>query len=195
MAASYLFTCPHCQQKIELSTVQAGQDLNCARCRQPVIAPKLGELRKLPLAESVETARSASDRSPRGASSSKSENLSSDSQLKRTLFGTGLILALLAGILGTALYFYASNYLIAAVDWDGHFANVNQQIDEMSPAQLLTSWKQMVPEDGLGEWKEQPLLRYRVQGQYLQAIAYGLWGLTVAGLLTMIAARSMKNLS
>jgi hypothetical protein len=192
MAATFLFPCPHCNQPTELSTVQAGQELNCAQCDGPITAPKLGELKKLPPTDAAATSGADNTLSARN---SDHPNRAGDSQLKRTLFASGLAIALIAGILGTALYYYATNYLIADVDWDGHFATINQQIDEMSPAQLLASWNQMEPEKGLGEWKEQPLLRYRVQGEYLQTIAYGLWGLAIAGLLTMATARRMKSSS
>jgi len=193
MAASFLFPCPHCHQSVALSTVQAGQELNCTHCEQPITAPKLGELKRLPPANAATATDHSSDNSSLGSKNSGRSNLATDSQLKRTLLASGLAIALIAGAAGAGIYYWATSRLIEEVDWDGHFAEVNQQIEEMSPAQLLASWSQSIPEDGLPDWQEPPLIRYRVQGQYLQTIDYGLWGLAIAGLLMMASTRFIKR--
>lgn len=168
MSKKFLFHCPNCQSPIELQVVQAGQDIGCQACGQSVMAPQLREIKKLPAV--------GADPEP-----------TQPSPLKRTLVGIGLILTILMGSLGTALYYYASG-MIVEVDWEQQYARWDEHVDQMTPAELLFTWNSLDVDSGLGPWQEQALSHYRIQGQILHKIAYGLWGLATLGILLLASS-------
>lgn len=170
MSARFLFPCPNCEQSIELQTVQAGQQITCPECSHTTNAPKLGDLKKLPLAGGTPIAKSTSP-----------------SALKRILIGSGLTLTLLMSVLGTALYWYAGR-LIVDVDWEEELTHWENHIDELPAAEVYGLWNSIDVETGLGAWQEQALARYRTQGLILQKIAYGLWFLAIVGVVLIASS-------
>ncbi|MDG1875471.1 MAG: hypothetical protein P8J27_16285, partial [Mariniblastus sp.] len=93
MSLRYLFPCPQCGNEFELVSKQAGQQLVCAKCGSPTVAPKLGSLRQL---ETLGQEANISANSGSGG-------------LRNLLFVCGLGLAILAGIGGYFLYQYAES--------------------------------------------------------------------------------------
>lgn len=55
----HLFPCPSCHASIPVAPSQAGETLACPSCQASVAIPKLGELRKLPRADSQADAQAA----------------------------------------------------------------------------------------------------------------------------------------
>ena len=90
MSSLYQLPCPLCDAKNQISPRQSGQTLACTGCGADVEAPKLGEIKKLPLVESANTKR-------KGAMSAA----------RKGLFTAGLALAVLFGGAGLGLHLYA----------------------------------------------------------------------------------------
>ena len=178
MPIHYLLPCNDCEHHFQLTTSQAGQPLECPQCGTAVDAPKLGTLKQLPT----------------GGDSSSEATVSSsgDAGWKRYVFAIGLITAVVAGIAGTALYWYSQS-LFTPVDVEGHIQLVEQEIDNWSPAQLWHAWHQQELEDGLGEWAEPVYMGYNKQSEILKTFAFGLLGLAGVGLLTLLSSFAMKR--
>ena len=102
------------------------------------------------------------------------------SATRRMLFSVGLLVAVVLGLGGLALYQYASS-MIVDVDWDLTFEQSEQQIDQLSPSQLLSVWSQSQVEQGLSEWQEQDLASFNTQGEILCNVAYGMWLIAALG--------------
>ena len=176
MSSRYLFPCSQCDHELELVATQAGQEIDCPDCGQTIEAPKLGVLRQLPVVEQT----------------AAKKTLGRNTRLKRTLFATGLGLAVVLGGIGGALYKYASD-MIVDPQLEKLFAQFDEEIEQMPTPQVLDIWSQMNFEEGLGEWREMGYARYRAQGTILQRVAYGVIGLAFVGLLMLIGSFMIKG--
>lgn len=68
----HLLSCPQCDASIPVSTSKAGQQIACPQCDCLVDVPKLGELRKAPLADEAAQSKDAGQVSDTGVSGGKS---------------------------------------------------------------------------------------------------------------------------
>ncbi len=176
MAIRYKLSCPECDNHLEVETRNAGQDLNCESCNQPIVVPKLGDLRKLPQVEgSLPTRKRA--RSP----------------LASWLFSGGLLLAVLALAAGGGLYYYAEAYLQYPVDFDQELQETNALIDDYESYKLWDTWQTEVKNMDLGEWREHPLIRYNKQSTILKNFAYGFFAAAGAGLLMVVGSMMVSK--
>lgn len=170
MSTRFLFPCPACEKSLELQPVQAGQEIQCEHCQKTIVAPKLGDLKRLPMVGQADPKINPAV-----------------SGVKRFLFAGGLALTLLFGLGGFGLYSYASMLIQDPMVEEQHEAYVKAS-EAMSPSELLQQWEQMKISEGLGEWEEQPHASYRTQGQILQKIAYGILTIGAIGLMMMIGS-------
>ena len=177
MSLRYLFPCSNCQYKFELESKQAGQDLVCPSCEATVLAPKLGTLKQLEPVDSL---------SDSGHRSNQTKDSNSRS-LRNLLFVSGLALAVLAGAAGLALYQFAQSKVIE-FDVEGRLAEVEKWVDEQPPANILGTFVTMDVGKGLPEWVEQPHIGSNKQAAILKNFAYGLFGLSALGLLTLVGS-------
>jgi hypothetical protein len=178
MPIQYLLPCPDCEHTLSLTTSQAGQPLQCPHCDSSVDAPKLGTLKQLPVQEDTATTQSASNDGSTG--------------WKRHVFAFGLITAVVAGIAGIALFFYAQS-LFTPTDVEGHITMMDNELDQLTPVQLWDLWHQQEYDDGLGEWTELKYVGYNKQSEYLRYIAYGLLGIAGLGVVTLLSSFAMKR--
>jgi DNA-directed RNA polymerase subunit RPC12/RpoP len=167
----YLFPCPECEQEFELETKQAGQDLTCQNCNATFVAPKLGEIRKLPIVGGA-------------AASRKTFGTKSGSNFLST---AGLALALLGALAGGGLYYYAST-LKQEYSVDEELASFGEWIDELQPEQVIEYYTRIEIEEGLGEWRELGINRYNRQSDILRNISYGIFGVGGIGVLMLLAS-------
>ena len=177
MSLHYLYPCSNCEHKFELVTKQAGQDLVCPSCGAANLAPKLGTLKQL---EQVDSAGGSKPR----ASQTRKSNAGS---WKNALFVSGLALAVLAGAAGVGLYQFAQSKVIE-FDVEGRLAEVEKWVDEQPPANILGTFITMDVGKGLPEWVEQPHIGSNKQAAILKNFAYGLFGLSALGLLTLVGS-------
>ena len=170
MSLRYLFPCSNCEHQFELVATQAGQELTCPGCQQPVIAPRLGKLKQLPPADG--------EAAPTKSEKPKTNNL---------LFSGGLALAIICGICGVALYMYG-NSMITDFDVNEKIAEFDKWVDNLSPAEVVSYYYYVDVESGLGDWREQDLTKKNTQGTILKNTALGICGLAVVGLLLVIGS-------
>lgn len=127
----HLLPCPNCQTPIPVSPSQAGNRMSCPSCQSDVDIPKLGELRRLSLAEEPSS-------SPGAAGADKT-----DRSIAR---GTGF---LVLGLIATASLLIAG---FCGIRWvlidvptttEGHIAEVREQYRDLTAAQLIREYEQM----------------------------------------------------
>ncbi len=176
MPVHYLLPCPSCDYEFQLLPKQAGQPLVCPQCQATLDAPKLGTLKQLPT-----DGKNASVKPSAGRGG-----------WKRSLFAIGLLMAVVGGILGVALYWYA-NSLFTDIQLEERIAYASEQIDQMSPAQLWDLWHQDSFEEGLGEWVEPRFAGLNKQSAILKNFAYGLLGIAALGVVTLLSSFAAKN--
>lgn len=179
MPTHYLLPCPACEHPFELTARQAGQPLNCSQCEHAFEAPKLGTLKQLPVSGEGSADPAASKKESTG--------------WKKYVFASGLIIAVVAGIAGAALYWYSQS-LFTPTDVEGHISQViEKDLDQFSPAQLWDLWKRQDLEGGLGEWFEPEYMGDNIQSNILKNFSYGLLGLAGLGVLILLSSFAMKG--
>ena len=163
MSPQYLLTCPHCQHSNTVTTTQAGQDIECGGCQQTIQAPRLGQLKQLPVAEA-------------GAPTVKKESTKGGK-----LFVLGMLMLIFGGGGGAGLWYYASGKL------SNYEANLEQKIaeldswaDEANVIELAQLYETMPLEAGLPAWQERIDVGQNKQGIILRNISYAL--LTIGGI-------------
>ena len=121
--AEYLIDCPDCQFSQPVGTAQAGGEIACQSCGQPISVPRLGDLRQRPPAETTAPAT------------------------KPTRSGGGLFLtfATLAALTILAASFCAVRWATIEVPatTDSHIAEVREAYPRASPAQLVREYEQI----------------------------------------------------
>lgn len=176
MSLRYKLPCPHCDYCLEVIPRQAGQDLECPQCLQTIEAPKLGKMKQL---ETV-------GGSPERAASN------SGGSLRNMLFVIGLLVAIVGGAGGYFVYRHADN-LIFEIDYEEEEKKFNEEVDILTPGQVVALHDEMNIEAGLGEWYEPNFVRYNTQGAYLLKFAYGLFGLSGLGVLCLIGSLLIRT--
>lgn len=176
MAQLYLFRCPSCEKDIEISEKLAGMTQNCPFCEIENSYPGMREIRRLPVAE----------------------NQSSDSLAKPAfnetgswLFSGGLLVAVMAGLLGFGVLYYA-NSLVAESPANLQIEFGNQQLDQLPAGHLWEVWDQMTG-NGLPDWSETTINRYNKQADYLKWLAFALFGVSALGLVSLVSSFLMTR--
>lgn len=172
MSPRYLFPCENCQYSFELVARQAGQNLECPKCKQEMEAPVLGKMRQLELV---------------GDSEAKPSRPESGRGLKNYLFVCGLATAILAGAAGGWLYHY-STAMIFDYDVSEIMDEYDIWVDGLSPAQVVDEYENSNVDQGLGDWQELPATSSTKQGRILQGFSYGLMALAGVGLLVLLGS-------
>jgi len=170
MSSRYSLICPQCQHSNSVNTTQAGQELECAGCQQPIQVPRLGQLKLLP----------AIDPAPGKVAKSSSGG---------KLFVLGVIMLIFGGGGGTGLYYYASGKLF---DYETKVEEKIVEIDnfidnDASALELVHFYEGMPLEAGLPPWQEQAYVGSNKQGIILRYLAYGLLAIGGIGLICAIA--------
>jgi hypothetical protein len=143
-----------------------------------MVAPRLGELKRLPVSETV------------GVSDNKSTG---QSRKGGGLFVVGLLLLLLGGGGGAGLYVYASQKLFNyEEEVEAVLANADVEIAASSTKELIQTYDMLPIEKGLGAWQERPYVGNHKQGVILTNIAYGLFAIGGLGLLMTLAGLLRK---
>jgi len=160
----FLLPCPLCDAKNEISFRQSGQTLACAGCGKDIEAPKLGEIKKLPLVKSTNT--------------------------KRT--GTiGLALAVLFGGAGLGLHLYARS-LHTPVDIDQYVQRTREEVRALETRQLYGLATSLSKTEDLGDFAEPQFLKGNKQGAILTWLAWGLYAIGAIGLVMLLGSFLMK---
>ena len=170
MADLYLFSCTECQKDLEISVKQAGTTQNCPFCEHVINIPGMREIRQLPLSQNEEGA------DKRGTSSLN--------ETKSWLFSGGLLVAVISGVLGFALASYAHSIAIESTVKE-KIEYGSSQIGSLPPGHLWDAWDGMT-KNGLPDWKETRENRYNKQSGHLKNFAYGLYGLSGLGVVSIL---------
>lgn len=168
---TYLFNCTDCEQQFEITEKQAGMEYACPFCEAKNVMPGMREIRRLPTKE------------PTGAE--KPPKLTKQGEAGSWLFSGGLLVAVVAGLLGVALFSYAGRIAIdmqvdEKIEWG------RTQVEGLKGGQLLDAWDSMA--QGLPDWSESVGVRYNKQSGHLKNIAYGLFGLSALGFLALVGS-------
>ncbi len=173
MAVRYSFECPECHAPVELSATQAGQEMSCASCPATFSAPRLGDIKKLPVI-GVDQSGPAKRRN-------------SGTQVKSWLFTGGLLLAVIACIAGYATQSYA-NKLRVEIDIEEIVAAELKAIDEAPPAEIYSIAVEAGKEGFQLEYSEVPYRTMNIKSGIMQSVAWGCWGVTGVGVLMLLSS-------
>ena len=170
MSQDYLYPCQHCDKSFPISVKQAGMEVGCPLCDKIVGLPGLRDIRSLPLHESDTTVSSTQARS----------------ESSSWLFSGGLLVSVVAGLLGLGLLNYA-NGLAMDSTLDLQLEYGRSQLDTLPAAQLWEAWDQLT-RDGLPNWQETYEVRSNKQSNHYSYIAYGLFAISALGLFAMVGS-------
>ncbi|SRR6056297_714868 len=123
----HLLKCPACDASTPVSPAQAGDSIRCPNCQSPIEVPKLGDLRKLPRADSA----SRIDENPAAAESSAGSRIAFVA-----LSLLGLVCLLIAGFCGIRYLSTDASMTTAA-----HVAEQRAAYQELTPAELIRVWE------------------------------------------------------
>jgi len=169
MAQKYQFSCTGCNKNFPVTQNQAGTRQDCPFCEVPNNLPGLREIRQLPTVNDV-------------ASHAQAKS----NETKSWLFSGGLLVGIVAGLMGFALTGYANSLMTeSTVAHDIEFGRA--QLGELPAGHLWDAWDTMT-KGGLPDWGETQTVRYNKQAGYLKFIAYGLYGLSAIGLLAIMTS-------
>ena len=177
MAVRYSFQCPRCSASVELTITQAGQEIECAQCAGVFTAPRLGDIKKLPVAGGEKVVKAGG-----GA----------NSPVKGWLFSGGLLLAVVAGVAAYAIQSYATSMYDFAQEIGGDIeqtvANELEKVDEMPAVDIYTIAAEAGKDSFQLEYREVPYRSLNIQSGILQNVAYGCWAVSGIGLLLLIVS-------
>ncbi len=181
MAIKYVFSCPHCDAPTELLATQAGQEMACESCSAAFSAPKLGDIKSLPVAAGQSAGNQA------GRAQTKSGSV-----IKSWLFAGGLLLAVAAGIGAFAVQNHAQSIYVE-FDLDEAIQSENDRVEEALPTEIYQLAVAAAKEDFTLEWREPYYRAANKQSSVLQGVANGLWGASGLGLLLLIASFAIRG--
>ena len=171
MPTQYSLTCPKCQQVNAITTTQAGQDVECAGCKDTIQAPRLGQIKQLPVIDSDSPTPTRVKKGSGGK-----------------LFVLGMLLLIFGGGGGAGLLYYASNKLFDySSEIDKAIAENETALKDAKLIELTMLYETMPLEGGLAAWQERPYVSNNKQGIILRYIAFGLLTIGGVGLLIAIA--------
>lgn len=174
MSNLFQLPCPLCDAKNQISLRQSGQTLACTACGKDIEAPKLGEIKKLPLVEST-VAKS------KGAMSAA----------RKGLFTAGLALAVLFGGAGLGLHLYARS-IHTPVDIEAHVNYAREEVRTLDIPQLYGLATSLTKTEDLGDFSEPPFFKANKQSEILTWLAWGLYAVGAIGLLMLVGSFLMK---
>ena len=166
--------CPLCDANNQISPRQSGQTLECTGCGKDIEAPKLGEIRKLPLAQ---TSNTAGNRTMSAA--------------RKGVFAVGLALAVIFGGAGLGLHLYARS-LHTPVDIEKHVQLTREEVRSLKPDQLYKLATVLSKTEDLGDFAEPPFLKANKQSVILTWFALGLYAVGGIGLAMLLGSFLMK---
>lgn len=175
MSNLFLLPCPLCDAKNEISLRQSGQNLACTGCGKDIEAPKLGEIKKLPLVESTTGTKRAATMSA----------------TRKGLFTVGLALAVLFGGAGLGLHLYARS-LHTPIDIDQYVQLTREEVRSLETRQLYGLATSLSKMEDLGDFAEPAFLKGNKQGAILMWVAYGLYAIGAIGLMMLLGSFLMK---
>jgi len=181
MAVRYAWECPKCQTTIELATTQAGQDLECASCSVEVMAPRLGDIKRLPVVGDHE-----------GSSPKSRKKSGVNSPLKSWLFTGGLLLAVLAGIAGMAAQYNANQYRVE-VDMEKVMEEEFKNLDAAPPAEIYAIAVEAGKDSFALEYREPEYRTHNIKSGYIQTVAWAFWGAAGLGLLMLLSSFFLRK--
>lgn len=167
----HLFTCTSCEKQFEITEKNAGMAFACPFCEAENAIPGMRDIRKLPVKDDSTT--------------SKPPKLTARTETGSWLFSGGLLLAVLGGLLGAALFSYADG-LAVDTQVDEQIEWGQTQIGGLKGGQLWDAWDAL--SQGLPDWTETAGVRYNKQSGHLKNIAYGLFGISALGVLALIGS-------
>lgn len=170
----FLLPCPLCDAGNQISPQQSGQTLACTGCGEAIEAPKLGEIKKLPL---IESATTAPDRTMSAA--------------RKGLFTAGLALAVIFGGAGLGLHLYARS-LHTPIDIEEQVELTRAEVRGLSPDQLYGLATALTKTEDLGDFAEPPFLKANKQSEILTWLALGLYAVGGIGLAMLLGSFLMK---
>ena len=182
MAVRYRFECPDCNSSVELTTTQAGQEMTCSSCQSTFSAPRLGDIKNLPIA----------DGSPAASTKTRDSGFKSASPLKGWLFAGGLLLAAIAGIGGYFAQDYAKD-LRVDFDIEETIAKEFKSIDEAPLVEIYGIVVQACEESFQLEYREAEYRTRNIKSGIMQKIAWGCWAACGAGLLMLLSSLFVKK--
>ena len=174
MSKLFLLPCPLCDAKNEISFRQSGQTLTCAGCGKDIEAPKLGEIKKLPLVKSTNTKRTGTM-----------------SAARKGMFTIGLALAVLFGGAGLGLHLYARSFH-TPVDIDQYVQRTREEVRALETRQLYGLATSLSKTEDLGDFAEPQFLKGNKQGAILTWLAWGLYAIGAIGLVMLLGSFLMK---
>ena len=143
---------------------------NCPFCGEANELPGMREIRQLP---------AVGDSHDLPAGSSRNETRS-------WLFSGGLLIAVVAGLCGWALTFYADSLVTESI-LENQIEFGKSQLHLLPAGHLWDAWDSMTV-NGLPDWEETNQVRYNKQAGHLSNIAYGLYGLSAIGFLALVSS-------
>lgn len=176
----YAFTCPHCGEVFGITARQAGQEIVCPHCGEACTAPRLGQLKQLPVLSG-----SKADKTPYNPKVSGNKT-------RNSLFVAGMLLLVLGCGSGYALQQYAQSQLIVDYNVEGAMDRADPYVDELTPFEVAFLFDSMNVDAGLGEWRELSYVSSTKQGNILLKVAYGLYGIGGLGLIMLISSLLIK---
>ena len=181
MAARYAYECPECNSAIELSTTQAGQELQCDSCNANVVAPKLGVIKSL---QRVDGGGVPSKKTPKSAKTG--------SPLKRWLFTGGLLLAVLGGIAGAAAQYRANQFKVE-VNIEDIVKSEHKAIDEMPATEIYNLLTMATEDDFRLDYTEVGYRTLNIKNGIIQKVAWVCFGIAGFGLLLLLGSFLVKS--
>ncbi|MGB1928001.1 MAG: hypothetical protein ACPIA2_03195 [Mariniblastus sp.] len=181
MPSKYSLPCAHCGHCFEVIPKQAGQELTCPECGKQSEVPMLRKMKLLELAED-ESAQNTNKR----VKKSGSFNM---------LFSIGVFAAVLLGGSGYWLYGYAGS-MVTEIDRELRTEQHDEFVDGLEPSQVVTYYKDLRIDSGLGEWYEPNYVRYNKQAAILTNTSYvlmALGGIFLACSISMVALIALKR--
>ncbi len=178
MAQRYIFKCKQCDVTILVESTQAGQSIKCTSCESTQKLGTLREIKALPpeAGQTVAAVRPATLWSPQ----------------RRGLFvfgGVALVLGALVGGYSTWKYSQfptqAPNTQLSDV--------VRQQIENLSPAEMLSEWDRNAKPGAVDNWAEPEYLKTRKTAQRFKVYSTTGWVVAGIGLIMLLASLLMKN--
>lgn len=174
MSNLFLLPCPLCEAKNQISPRQSGQTLACTGCGQDIEVPKLGEIKRLPVAES--------------ANANRNRTMSA---ARKGLFTAGLALAVLFGGAGLGMHLYARS-LHTPVDIEAHLQQTRDELRALEIPQLYGLATALTGAEDLGDFAEPPFLKGNKQSAILMWVAWGLYAVSAIGLVMLLGSFLMK---
>ena len=169
MSPQYSLICTHCQHSNVVTTTQAGQNIDCAGCQQSIQAPRLGQLKQLPMVEAAAPVQHK------------------ESSKGGKLFVLGMLMLIFGGGGGAGLYYYASGKLF---DYETvveeEITKLDSWVDGASLIEQVQLYETMPLEAGLPAWEERPYVGQNKQGLILRNLSYGLLAIGGIGLICAV---------